>query len=47
MYGKVTMGSQRSTYIIGPDGKVARLRKKVSVDGQDEQVIEALREIGA
>jgi len=47
MYGKVSMGIQRSTYIIGPDGKVARLWKKVSVDGHDEQVIEALREIGA
>ncbi len=47
MYGKVSMGIQRSTYIIGPDGKVARLWKKVSVDGHDEQVIEALKEIAA
>ena len=47
MYGKVSMGIQRSTYIIGPDGKVAKLWKKVSVDGHDEQVLEALRELGA
>ncbi len=46
MYGKVSMGIQRSTYIIGPDGKVAKLWKKVSVDGHDEQVLEALRELG-
>jgi peroxiredoxin Q/BCP len=45
MYGKVSMGIQRSTYIIGPDGKVAKLWKKVSVDGHDEQVLEALREL--
>jgi peroxiredoxin Q/BCP len=47
MYGKVSMGIQRSTYIIGPDGKVAKLWKKVSVDGHDEQVLEALRELGS
>jgi peroxiredoxin Q/BCP len=42
MYGKKSMGIQRSTYLIGPDGVVARVWKKVSVDGHDEQVLEAL-----
>ncbi len=47
MYGKVSMGIQRSTYIIDPAGKVAKLWKKVSVDGHDEQVITVLKELTA
>ena len=46
MYGKKSMGIQRSTFLIGPDGKVARLWKKVKVDGHDQQVINALQELG-
>ncbi|MEY4566385.1 MAG: putative peroxiredoxin bcp [Planctomycetota bacterium] len=46
MYGKKSMGIQRSTYLIDGSGKVAKLWKKVSVDGHDEQVIEALKELG-
>ncbi len=42
MYGKVSMGIQRSTFLIDADGKVAKVWKKVSVDGHDDQVIEAL-----
>lgn len=45
MYGKKSMGIQRSTYLIGPDGVVARLWKKVSVDGHDQQVLEALEKL--
>ena len=47
MYGRVSMGIQRSTWIIGADGKVAKLWKKVSVDGHDEEVITALQELSA
>jgi len=43
MYGKVSMGIQRSTFLIDAEGKVAKVWKKVSVDGHDEQVIEALK----
>lgn len=43
MYGKRTMGIQRSTYLIDTDGKVAALWKRVSVDGHDEQVLKALQ----
>jgi peroxiredoxin Q/BCP len=43
MYGKKSMGVQRSTFIIGADGKVVKVWKKVSVDGHDEAVLEALR----
>lgn len=43
MYGKKSMGIQRSTFLIDAEGKVAKVWKKVSVDGHDEQVLEALR----
>lgn len=45
MYGKKSMGIQRSTYLIDADGKIARVWKKVSVDGHDADVLEALREL--
>jgi peroxiredoxin Q/BCP len=45
MYGKISMGIQRSTYLIGPDGKVARVWKKVKVDGHDEAVLNAIKEL--
>ena len=40
--GKRKMGIQRSTYLIGADGKVVKVWKRVRVDGHDDQVIEAL-----
>lgn len=45
MYGKVSMGIQRSTYLIDQAGKVARVWKRVKVDGHDAQVLAALQEI--
>jgi len=47
MYGKKSMGIQRSTYLIDAAGKVARVWKKVQVDGHDMQVLEALAELKA
>lgn len=47
MYGKKSMGIQRSTWLIGPDGVVRKVWKKVSVDGHDQAVLEELRKIGA
>src|SRR5688572_15853256 len=43
MYGKKSMGVQRSTYLIDADGKVARIWKRVQVDAHDQQVLAALR----
>ncbi len=43
MYGKVSMGIQRSTFLIDGEGVVRRVWKKVQVDGHDEAVIEALK----
>ena len=39
MYGKVSMGIQRSTFLIDQEGKVAKVWKRVSVDGHDEKVL--------
>jgi peroxiredoxin Q/BCP len=47
MYGKVSMGIQRSTFLIDASGCVAKVWKKVSVDGHDQQVIDALKELPA
>ena len=43
MYGKKTMGIQRSTYLIDASGKVARVWQRVQVDGHDEEVLQALK----
>jgi len=43
MYGKKSMGIQRSTFLIDSNGKVAKVWKRVKVDGHDEQVIAALK----
>ena len=45
MYGKKSMGIQRSTYLIDADGKVAKVWKRVKVDGHDQQVIDAVGEL--
>lgn len=45
MYGKISMGIQRSTFLIDAKGAVAKVWKKVSVDGHDQQVIDALTEL--
>jgi peroxiredoxin Q/BCP len=42
MYGKVSMGIQRSTFLIDAEGKIAKIWKKVNVDGHDQQVLDAL-----
>jgi thioredoxin-dependent peroxiredoxin len=43
MYGKKSMGIQRSTYLIDTEGKVAKVWQRVQVDGHDAQVIEAVK----
>ena len=45
MYGKKSMGIQRSTFLIDAEGVVRKVWKKVSVDGHDEQVLAALKEL--
>jgi len=40
-YGRKYMGIVRTTYLIGPDGKVARRWDKVKVDGHADEVARA------
>jgi peroxiredoxin Q/BCP len=46
MYGKKYMGVERSTFLIGKDGKVARAWRKVSVPGHVDEVLSAARSLG-
>lgn len=41
------VAARRSTFIIGPDGKIARVWPKVNVSGHAEEVIAAIRELSA
>jgi len=43
MYGKPYLGIERATFLIGADGKVARVWRKVKVPGHVEEVLEAAR----
>ncbi len=45
MYGKRYWGVQRSTFLIGADGKVAKVFPKVSPKTHDELVLAALAEL--
>lgn len=45
MYGKKSMGTIRSTFIIDGQGTIARLFPKVSVDGHEAEVLQALEEV--
>jgi thioredoxin-dependent peroxiredoxin len=44
MYGKKYMGVQRATFIIGPDGKIAKVFPNVSPKTHDDLVLKALSE---
>lgn len=41
MYGKMYMGMDRSTFLIGEDGKVVRTWRKVKVAGHVDEVLAA------
>jgi peroxiredoxin Q/BCP len=45
MYGRSYMGILRNTYLIGPDGKIARVWEKVKVPGHAEEVLAAAKEL--
>jgi thioredoxin-dependent peroxiredoxin len=42
MYGKKVMGIVRSTFIIGPDGKIEKIYAKVTAKGHAAEVLAAL-----
>ena len=45
MYGRKYMGVARTTYLIGPDGKVVKRWDAVKVDGHAEEVLEAVQQL--
>jgi len=47
MYGKEVEGVIRSTFLVAPDGKLAKAWRSVKVDGHVEKVIAALEELRA
>jgi peroxiredoxin Q/BCP len=42
MYGKKVMGIVRSTFVIGPDGKIEKIYSKVKAKGHAAEVLSAL-----
>ncbi len=40
MYGKITYGIIRSTFLIGPDGKIIKIWRKVKPEGHAQKVLE-------
>ena len=42
MYGRKSMGIVRSTFVIAPDGTIARAMRGIRVPGHSDKVLEAL-----
>ena len=47
MYGRKVMGVDRSTFLIDPEGRVARAWRKLRVPGHADAVLEALKQARA
>jgi thioredoxin-dependent peroxiredoxin len=45
MYGRTYMGIQRTTVLIGPDGRVSRIWPKVKIEGHAEEVLAAAKSL--
>jgi peroxiredoxin Q/BCP len=45
MYGKKSIGIQRSTFLAGPDGTIVKVWPRVSVEGHPAAVLEAVRSL--
>ena len=43
-YGRTYMGTERSTFVIGPDGRIKKIFRKVKVDGHEAEVLAALED---
>jgi peroxiredoxin Q/BCP len=47
MYGRKVMGIARTTFVIGPDGKIQHIFTKVKPEGHGAQVLAYLKEAAA
>jgi thioredoxin-dependent peroxiredoxin len=45
MYGKKVMGVARTTFLIGPDGKIVHVFENVKPDGHAEEVLAQVKEM--
>lgn len=43
MYGRKYMGVERTTFLIGGDGKIVRIWRKVKVSGHAQEVLDAVK----
>ena len=43
LYGKMFKGIERTTFLISPDGKIARIFPQVKAEGHSEEVLAALQ----
>jgi peroxiredoxin Q/BCP len=43
MYGKIVKGIARTTFVIGPDGKIKHIFNNVKAEGHAEEVLEYLK----
>jgi len=46
MYGKTVMGIARTTFLIGPDGKLVHIFENVKPDGHAEEVLAQVKKSG-
>ncbi len=46
MYGKKVMGVARTTFVIGPDGKIKHIFNKVKPEGHADEVLELVKGMG-
>ena len=44
MYGKKVMGVARTTFVIGPDGKIKHVFHKVKPEGHSDEVLDYLKQ---
>lgn len=47
LYGRKSIGMTRSTFIVGPDGKLLRVWKRARAADHGETVLKALRDLAA
>jgi peroxiredoxin Q/BCP len=47
MFGKTSFGIERATFLIGPDGKIAQIWRKVKVANHVEAVLIAAQNLDA
>lgn len=45
MYGRKYMGVERTSFIIGPDGRIEKILRKVNPKTHSQQVLDILAEL--